>query len=403
MFDKALLRRQLCLFMMVQGAILLNSTDETYVNAWKIVNSNYDSMYPLIYYNSTTSLMPHHYGKRCQSTEVRQSINDYVSGKWKTALKGMQVLISSSCIASDSIGNYLANYFEIASCAQIAGLHFMTVAKTWEPKLNHASSPFINNLPSIIVNELPKESSLIKSNIISTCKCRQSCHSNSNAAWIQNIAKIKSIFYKAIAFHMKECNFNQTKVSPTDFCTEQPYSVLPFIPDVAIHYRCSDNFVRPYGFLPFSAITDRIPVGTVRTIYVLSEKRGRKTSVEKSHLIRKCDRILSELFRYLVTSYPMATVLIRRGGDLYEDMARLTFAKITICSVSTFCLWPAIASEGKAYFPKSALIASGQSNIKLGFHWITDPSIVYGSDYATLPVQHILSKLRDRTQIPSKS
>jgi hypothetical protein len=42
---------------------------------------------------------------------------------------------------------------------------------------------------------------------------------------------------------------------------------------------------------------------------------------------------------------------------MYDDLTRLTFARTTICSISTFCYWPAIANPNTAYFPKSLLIA----------------------------------------------
>jgi hypothetical protein len=49
--------------------------------------------------------------------------------------------------------------------------------------------------------------------------------------------------------------------------------------------------------------------------------------------------------------FPDAVVVILRGFDLFEDLARLTYAKTTICSVSTFCLWPAISNDNTVYFP----------------------------------------------------
>jgi len=128
----------------------------------------------------------------------------------------------------------------------------------WEPKLNHASNAFISNLPSILINPSPKKSSDIKPNIRNICQCRQSCHSSPKAAWIKNVAEIKSIFYDAISSHVNINKLNHTLVTATDFSTLQPYTVMPFVPDVAIHYRCRDNFIRPYGFLPFTAISDNI-------------------------------------------------------------------------------------------------------------------------------------------------
>jgi hypothetical protein len=48
------------------------------------------------------------------------------------------------------------------------------------------------------------------------------------------------------------------------------------------------------------------------------------------------------------------------AGDLVLSFAQMTLSRITICSSSTFCLWPALTSEGTAYFPHSTLLYSGQ-------------------------------------------
>jgi hypothetical protein len=59
---------------------------------------------------------------------------------------------------------------------------------------------------------------------------------------------------------------------------------------------------------------------------------------------------------------------------MFEDLARLTYAKKAICSVSTFCLWPAVGSNTSAYFPITKLIAKEDVSFNYGpsFHWIKD-------------------------------
>ena len=59
------------------------------------------------------------------------------------------------------------------------------------------------------------------------------------------------------------------------------------------------------------------------------------------------------------------------------DLARLAYAKVSICSVSTFCLWPAIASQHRAYFPLHSVIA-GKKALDLGprFVWIQNASVI---------------------------
>jgi hypothetical protein len=173
---------------------------------------------------------------------------------------------------------------------------------------------------------------------------------------------------------------------------------LPLIPDVAIHYRCGDNFVGHYGFLPFRAFRETIPPPlsplAPSTIFVLAENKHRKTG-SKKHLMAKCDAIFQSLFDYLSRLYPQSAVLVRRGDDLYLDMARLAFAKVTICSVSTFCLWPAIISNGTAYFPRTKLIVGGDVSLDFGrnFSWLATPSVVSGAAFTHATNQQLIAKL----------
>jgi hypothetical protein len=50
-----------------------------------------------------------------------------------------------------------------------------------------------------------------------------------------------------------------TIVSASDLATVSAGTSLPLVPDAAIHYRCGDNFVGHYGFLPFRAFLATIP------------------------------------------------------------------------------------------------------------------------------------------------
>lgn len=132
-----------------------------------------------------------------------------------------------------------------------------------------------------------------------------------------------------------------------------PAGVLPMIPDVAIHYRCGDNTVGHYGFLAFTAFKRRIPTNAT-TIYVMAESPSRKTNIQRTS---QCNGILNALFDYLKREFLSASVVILRGADMYDDMTRLALAKTTICSVSSFCIWPAVSSTTRAYFPITRLIA----------------------------------------------
>jgi hypothetical protein len=132
-----------------------------------------------------------------------------------------------------------------------------------------------------------------------------------------------------------------------------------------------------YGIIPFYTIKSRIPT-SAKYIYVLSDHPGRS---KHSPYAPKCQLIISSLFEYLTTNFPQAVVVIKRGGDMFLDYARLAFAKTTICSASTYCLWPAIASDGDVHFPMTYLIAGVDNkdlvvNLTSNFHWITEVEII---------------------------
>lgn len=136
-----------------------------------------------------------------------------------------------------------------------------------------------------------------------------------------------------------------------------PFSFSPSL-FIRTSYRCGGNIHHGhlgYGLLPFSAFPSRVP-SDAKEIYILSEKDNR---AEHGPL---CATILRQLVIFMKERYPKALVELRRGDDPFLDLARLTHARVTICSASTFCLFPAIASSGTAHFPVTPLVA----NVSLG-------------------------------------
>lgn len=334
----------------------------------------------------------------CAAIGLTDAIAYYTKGyPWEESRS--PVFVTSPCMGTDSLGNNLGNYFNAIACANQVGMHYLTAVKVWDPPYNHTGSYFLNRLPYIIEHKKPIDVSNISTvNSLFTQYCSNchggSCHENPNAPYTRDIKNIKIILNDALAHHIVESKktknmdvYSNTIVEVTDLSTEDPGTKLPFIPDVSIHYRCGDNFVGHYGFVPFSAFPKMIPKN-VKSIYILAEKRSRKTIntppgvPNKRHLARTCDLIFDSLFKYLKNEFPNAIIVIRRGDDIYADMARLAYSKLTICSVSTFCLWPAIMSNGTVYYPKTKLIGRGNTDtLSFGFTWFDQPQVVLGQHY----------------------
>jgi hypothetical protein len=271
----------------------------------------------------------------------------------------------------------------------------MAVAKIWEPKMKDAASPFLASLPSIVPQEARHSNRAeTKRRVKELCKCTGSCHEKPKALWIRGASTIlKTLLRAAIDGHL--ASLPRPIISPPhsgSISTAFNEDVAPLIPDVAVHYRCGDNFVGYYGFLTFHALAKLIPKDA-RFVYILAEARGRKTAT-RPHLAAICDAIFTSMRQYLQLHFPTSIIQIKRGEDLYTDFARLTYAKVTICSVSTFCLWPAIASNGTAYFPQSKLIAGGDVSINLGFRWITKPDMIFGTSLEFSSPNDVVKRLR---------
>ena len=358
---------------------------------------------------------PQDHQRRCMLMLPHQAKMAFLQGFFAKQSRKLPILVSSPCLGVDSLGNYLGNYLENVACAHRLGITYMGVAKVYEPRTKDASNAFLDALPAIIAG-ISNRSSLspqadmtsVTASMRAKCPCATACHESDTAAWVTSMEVIRPLLQRALKAVLETVG-NETVVAKADMTKQAVGTVLPFVPDVSIHYRCGDNFVGNYGFLPFAAFEKYISKmnisklnlgkeGSFRPmlIYVYAETRSRKVS-HKQHLAQKCDTILRGLYEHLSAIYPRDTVLVRRGDDPYADMARLAFSKLTICSISTFCLWPALASTSEhVYFPVTPIVARGNWAIKLrkGFHWMTsDAAPILGAPHEGLPVNKLMDLL----------
>jgi hypothetical protein len=175
----------------------------------------------------------------------------------------------------------------------------------------------------------------------------------------------------------------QTVISPdVDITNAVPGQYLPLVPDVSLQYRCGDNigFSYMYGILPFTAFDGRIPE-SAKYIYVLSDHPSRAAHSPYSS---RCQQILQHLFEYIRERHPKATIVVKRGGDIFLDYVRFAYSNVTICSASSYCFWPSLATlanGGTVHFPVTSLIA-GADSLQLApdfgprFNWIGSPEII---------------------------
>lgn len=334
----------------------------------------------------------------------------YLKGKYKAQLGTVSgsenTLVYPFCLITRELGNKLGNYFSEVGCAQASGLHFISVHRQWDLTGAHTNitsttaapdarqqamqqlqlrskRAFLEALPDVIVHHSPvKTEAEGFKNVQERCRCTRYCWGEAQAAWINQTTSIRRYLRTAITayLHTSEMVKIGTVLSAdTDVTNAQPGQFLPLIPEVALQYRCGDNigFSYMYGVLPFAAFLGRIPANA-STIYVLSDHPTRAVHSPYSN---RCQTILARLFSFLQKHYPRSTIAIKRGGDMFMDYARLAFANTTICSASTYCFWPAIASEGQVHFPLSGVIAGADTleqapNFGPRFHWISEPKVI---------------------------
>lgn len=350
------------------------------------------------------------HGVRCIVHQSHQVKDAYIKEKFLPWLKEAipnqatfhpeAVLVNTPCLMYQSLGNFLSDYFENVMCSYFTGMHFLSVSFVWDPRTNDQVSPFFSTFHRMIEHPKPVNNLIEgRQRIEHICNCPLICHEDANALWTKGVFLIRPILKNAIRYQYEEIiktNKHQHTIIRSEDQSYLPVNqTLPLIPNVAIHYRCSDNFVGPYGFLPFRAfkeiLQEQYNQGNINTIFVLAETKHR---TGKNHQVESCNQIFASLFQYLTTTFPKSNILIRRGDDIYTDFVRLSYANITICSASTFCLYPAIYQGSKAYVPRTNLIVKGNTALNLGFHWISNPSIVLGAPYAHGASNQLLNALQ---------
>lgn len=102
-------------------------------------------------------------------------------------------------------------------------------------------------------------------------------------------------------------------------------------------------------------ITALIPNNS-KFIYIISESPNRVSGAKTRDFRQQCFRIIGWLNSFVKDSFPNATVVVKRGGDMFLDFARIAYSNVTICSASTFCFFASLGSRGVAHFPATKLI-----------------------------------------------
>lgn len=378
--------------------------------------------------------------ERCQLSSIGNAVQTFLyPDKYFPGISEINnasrppIMMQTTCFSRGSLGNDISEYVEARICAHLRGIHYMTAVHV-DPDYNHKFNILFDAFPSTVIHKSPTTKN--SSGFSNVCPCDSNCHEWRTGLMHSNMRIAAKIFRTAIDHYWQNRHLelgttnerskfldarkmrttpligrNGTTFKPdsagsytsTGISKERTVTLdtnhigsiasLPVIPEVAIHYRCGDNLVAHYGFLPFKAYSDLIPSNATH-IYVLAESPDRNP---KAHMVSRCATIFDALFFYLMEKFPSSTVVILRGHDIFDDLARLTYANITLCSVSTFCLWPAVSNENAAYYPVTKLIAKESTDFDYGpsFHWMEGSKnhVIRGVEAASMSNSDLLKLL----------
>lgn len=324
----------------------------------------------------------------------------YHAGYLKYYTGDLPVLILGTpfqCEFTSRIGNFLGNYFDAISCAAATGMHFIGIKNFQGKHFNFPHYMFFEAFPDIIVHPNPVKDTVTARNLLfQKCSCTRYCW-NQHDPWRQQIPLISSIIERGVYLHLASKDKHGIPLDQRGLSLDPSKDVfsvpvdtfLPIGPDVAIHYRCSDNLFAGMGLMSFGTIIHRIPPDS-KTIYIFTEYGNR---LKDTPLAAKQKDILRGLFEDICRVFPSATVVVKRGGNELTSWAALFLAKVSICSPSTYSLWPTLARQMPSYMPATEYVgASRPYFISEHFHWILKkPFLNFTKDTAT---EDILRTLR---------
>jgi hypothetical protein len=336
---------------------------------------------------------------------------------WKLNIQGyfsnfsgvQPILFYPMRISPAGFGNFLGNYLEAVSCAQIAQVDFVG----FELPENQLQPSARTRITRLMIKSLE---SLIQPPRYSQSLNETSCFSTPlpwtqpRSSQFRNIRMIKDLLQRynsrmSQSLRSLDPDFNvitdfvtvlnaQRNISilnaSTSQSTFQRSMNLPFIPEVAVLFRCTDVLAHggdsPYGFVNFNVYYEVIPQ-TTASIYILTE------ALDYGNIknVQACVELTTYLAQILSHRCPNATVTVRRGHS-EAAFLQLSEAKMVISPPSTYGFYATVAQSDycSAYFPETSLIAGGDEDI-IGprFHWFSFPRLVQFGDYIKRHGQNI--------------
>jgi len=156
---------------------------------------------------------------------------------------------------------------------------------------------------------------------------------------------------------------------------------------LSVYIRCGDILKyahhHEYGFLPLSAyktvLSENPALQSIRIYTPTGEERPSDTP----H-VGQCKEILESTKDIIAEAFPDKKIEIIRGAEILSVWAALVFSDASICSPSSFCMWPALGGKN-AYLANTVLFFGGADTDTSGsLKWLRDskylsPKLILGT------------------------
>jgi len=314
------------------------------------------------------------------------------------------------------LGNYLGIYLDTISCSHLTGMHYLAVSTFWyrqgvaQSNMSSSLEELLYLMPMTIVSEparLPPTRQEALRRIDAYCPCRLFCWAHAKSAWARSVDYFGPLLRKALRGYLAKHPYDENAAIREQRLVQSSSTAvptrLPLIPSVTIHYRCSDTLrSEEYGFLPYEAFDSILPrpdptiPGSRKpandVIYIISDHPDRGEFKEE------CRVILDGLREHVSSLRPDADVILKRGDPIIHDLARIAFSNVTVCSGSTFCLWPAMSATGLVYMPLNPPVAGARGALRSHdrFRWITRCQMLHFSSGEN--ITEIVKKMKAKCQ-----
>lgn len=189
----------------------------------------------------------------------------------------------------------------------------------------------------------------------------------------------------------------------TDYVLSKQRWLNHDLDEATIHLRTGDILRRShsrYGIIPFYVYTQLIPK-TVKTIGIVAAPFDQ----HREHVFygdaNWSKAITLAAKDYIQERFPDARVSIRNNANESTAItyARLISSKWSFCGSSTFCLFPALATEGDAYILQSPLFGGSPTWITNvtrshdNVHYV-EAEIIYSSEFWNWSLSEVIDRLQ---------